>query len=216
MDTQQNNISEYIEKLKTAGATDEAVAIILKNKGWSESNIAASLAHFYETKAGIGAAPLEPTRNQGEHARDAFLYLVSFTTLGIWVFAVGGLIFDMISKYFTVATDFSYGYSYAPTIDTGWIAAIIVAFPIYLWVMRTINQDIQKDPEKLHSGVRKWLTYITLFLAAGTVIGDLITLLTYLLRDDFALGFGLKILTVLLLAGGTFYYYWMTIKQSKK
>ena len=61
------------------------------------------------------------------------------------------------------------------------MASIIVAFPIFLGVMRFIVREVEAHPEKLESGVRKWLTYIALLIAAETVIGDLITFLTYLL-----------------------------------
>jgi hypothetical protein len=54
------------------------------------------------------------------------------------------------------------------------MASLLVAFPIYMLVMRVIISDVERHPEKIDDGVRKWLTYISLFIAASVVIGDLV------------------------------------------
>jgi hypothetical protein len=64
--------------------------------------------------------------------------------------------------------------------------------------------------------VRKWLTYITLYIATGIIIGDLITLLTYVLNGDLTLRFVLKVLAVLLIAGSIFGYYLWDLRTEEK
>jgi uncharacterized protein DUF5671 len=54
------------------------------------------------------------------------------------------------------------------------MASVAVAFPIFLIVTWAILQEAQQQPERLQSGVRKWLTYIALLLTAGGMISDLI------------------------------------------
>ena len=68
-------------------------------------------------------------------------------------------------------------------------------------------------PEKLESGIRKWLTYIALLIAAGTVIGDLITFLTFFLQGELTTRFVLKVLTVVAIAGSIFWYYLGSLKK---
>ena len=82
------------------------------------------------------------------------------------------------------------------------LACVIIAFPVYLWVTRSILRELQLHPEKLESSVRKWLTYIALLIAAGIVVGDLITFLTYFLRGELTARFVAKVAAVLLIAGG--------------
>ena len=89
-----------------------------------------------------------------------------------------------------------------------------MAFPIYLLVQWFILGDLHAHPENCESGVRKWLTYIALFLAAGVVIGDLITFLAYFLRGELTVRFVLKVITVLVIAGGVFWYYLASLRQN--
>jgi hypothetical protein len=74
-------------------------------------------------------------------------------------------------------------------------------------VMRYIIRELETHPEKLESAVRKWLTYIALLIAAGVVLGDLITFLTYFLRGELTARFVAKVAVVLVIAGGVFWYY---------
>lgn len=55
--------------------------------------------------------------------------------------------------------------------------------------------------------MRRWLTYMTLFLAASFLIGDFITLVYNVLGGELTTRFVLKAVTVAVLAGTTFGYY---------
>jgi len=94
------------------------------------------------------------------------------------------------------------------------MASIIVAFPIYLFVMRLIIREVRNDPEKLESPVRKWLTYIALLIAAAVMIGDLVTVLEYFLRGEFTSRFIAKAVTVIVISGAVFWYYMGELKRS--
>ena len=91
-----------------------------------------------------------------------------------------------------------------------------VAFPLYVWLTSLTRKGVTKDPDKKGSKIRKWLTYITLFVAAGVIIGDLITLLYNLLGGELTLRFTLKVLTVLLIAGIIFGYYLWDLRKEEK
>jgi branched-subunit amino acid transport protein len=94
------------------------------------------------------------------------------------------------------------------------LACVIIAFPVYLWVTRSILRQMQLHPEKLASSVRKWLTYIALLIAACIVIGDLITFLTYFLGGELTTRFVAKVTTVLVIAGGVFWYYFGSLRKA--
>jgi uncharacterized membrane protein len=55
--------------------------------------------------------------------------------------------------------------------------------------------------------VRKWLTYLTLLLAAGVIVGDGITLVFNLLSGELTTRFVLKVLVVAVVAGAAFGYF---------
>src|SRR5262249_46331918 len=75
--------------------------------------------------------------------------------------------------------------------------------------------EVRSDPEKLDSPVRKWLTYLALVLAAGVMVGDLITALTYLLRGEITSRFIAKASVVLVLSAGVFFYYFGGLRKTE-
>jgi hypothetical protein len=84
---------------------------------------------------------------------------------------------------------------------------------LFLLVTWGIVRGVRRQPERIESSVRKWLTYIALVIAASTVIGDIVTFLAYLLRGDLDTRFVLKVVTVLVIAGGVFAYYLDSLRR---
>jgi Domain of unknown function (DUF5671) len=79
--------------------------------------------------------------------------------------------------------------------------------------MRYIVRQLENHPEKAESAVRKWLTYIALLIAAGVVVTDLITFLTYFLRGELTGRFIAKVAVVFAIAGGIFWYYMGSLQK---
>jgi uncharacterized membrane protein YidH (DUF202 family) len=63
------------------------------------------------------------------------------------------------------------------------------------------------SPERLESGVRRWLTYIALLLTASGVVCDLIVFLNAFLQGGLTTRFVLKVLTAFVICGAIFMYY---------
>jgi hypothetical protein len=194
-------LHSFITAARAKGADDAFVARVLVDAGWPEDQVYDAYLQSYVELTGMPVpAPLAGRRIS---ARDAFYYLVSFLTLGIWAFALGSMIYVFINR---ALPDPQLGYYYEPSVSSQ-LAAIIIALPVYLWMTRLINRDLLSNPAKSESGVRRWLTFIILFLTAGTLIGDLIAFLSSLFDGELTMRFVLKVLTVLLIAGGIFLYY---------
>jgi hypothetical protein len=92
------------------------------------------------------------------------------------------------------------------------MATLVVAFPIFLLVMRAILRENAANVEQPQSGVRKWLTYIALLLTAGTMIGDLIWFLAALLNGEITVRFVLKSLVVMIICAAIFVYYLRSLR----
>jgi len=201
---------EFIEAARVKGASDETVVGMLKSEGWPEDSIYQTLTAHYEKLTGLSV----PASRRSGDAKDAFLYLLMFSTLAIWTIALGSLMFTLIDKWIPdPLAQNQYMYSGDSLEIASSLASIIVAFPIYLLVTRLILGGVRKHPEKLQSGVRKWLTYIALLIAAGVIIGDLVTVLTYFLRGELTSRFVLKALTAIVISGGVFWYYLASLRQ---
>jgi hypothetical protein len=65
------------------------------------------------------------------------------------------------------------------------------------------------------SGVRKWLTYIALVIAAIVVIGDGVFFINAFLRGELTTRFILDEILLFVLSGGVFGYYLSTIDAPK-
>jgi hypothetical protein len=201
---QNLTLINFIEAVRNQGASDEFIYRLLKSYGWSEQEIESAFAQVYERSTGL-PVPV-PTRRSSESARDAFLYLLSFATLGIWSQALGQIGFIYVDRLFPDPLReryFSgYGYELASS-----LARLIVVFPIYLLLMRLLIEDLTLNPDKYQSGVRKWLTYIVLVIAALIAIVDVFVFLTSFLQGELTLRFTFKVLIVLVIAGGILWYY---------
>jgi hypothetical protein len=199
-------IREFMEQAKASGASEQILVGILTARGWPEKEAYEALAAHYEGLTGIEV----PRRaSAATAAKDAFFYLLAFSTLATWTIGLGSLSFSLIDQWLA-DTLFSAGYNQAYEtygIATA-MASILVAFPIYFLVTRTIIRDVRSHPEKLNSSVRKWLTYMALVIAAGVFIGDLVAALTYLLRGEITSRFLAKAFAVLVISGGVFFYYY--------
>ena len=61
--------------------------------------------------------------------------------------------------------------------------------------------------------MRRWLTSLSLFVAAVAVMGDVITAVYYLVEGDLTARFLLKVLTIFLVAGMLFIYLSLTLRS---
>ncbi len=212
MPAETNPLLDFIDAVKSQGTSDEFVVALLRENGWSEKRIYHAFSDWYEARTGR-AVPNGGGRI--EAAKDAFLYLLAFITLGTWAIQLGALLFTAIDRTFpNPAVDYTNA-TWVTTMLANELASIMVAFPLFLLVTRGIVGGVQRQPERLESPVRKWLTYIALVITASTMIVDVVTFLAYFLRGDLSPRFVLKIVTVLVIAGGVFAYYLDSLRREK-
>jgi hypothetical protein len=207
------DLHKFIAAAKEHGASDESLAAILENAGWPRAEILGALGKRYESLSGVQIPAGKKTTTP---AKDAFLYLLSFSTLATWTISLGSICYSLIEDWIPdpLARN-NYGISLSYQISTE-LACLLVTFPLYLFVMRVILSETRHAPEKLESNVRKWLTYIALLIAAGVLIGDVVTFLAFYLRGELTSRFVAKVAVTLLLSGGVFWYYLGSLRDSRK
>ncbi len=138
-------------------------------------------------------------------ARDFFINLGAIVALGFFVGNFIGLLFTIINKAYPPTGGYDY---YGSSSISFPVAALIIFFPIYILLMWLLEKGYFTEPEKRNIGIRKWLTYITLFFSGFALAGDLVTILYYFIDGrDITTGFILKILTVLITSLSIFFYY---------
>jgi hypothetical protein len=143
--------------------------------------------------------------------KDFFLWLGAISALYVSAVSLLMLFFEYIDKLFadpleTYVDPFSGQIRFA-------IASLIIIFPLYLYLTRILNKGIRANALKKEIWVRRWLIYFTLFAAGLTIVIDLIVLInTFLGGEELTTAFLLKVLSILVVIGGAFYYYLQDIK----
>lgn len=205
------NLTDFVRVAKTNGVPDSSLVAILRQQGWQERALYQALGDYY---AGALGMPVPSRGSRAESPRDAFLYLLLFITLGTWIFALIQLADRVIDLVYRVNPPL-YGYGDFRDSVSGYLAAIIVAFPLQLWVAALIGREARRRPESLESGVRKWLTYVALVVTAVVLLGDATWFVADLLRGELTLPFVLKTAVLVVLAGGVFAYYLGGIRRDE-
>ena len=208
---QNEKLSAFVTASKSKGASDDFLATLLIRRGWPREDVFGAIGAYWEEVTGV----VVPERaGRGESARDGFLYLLAFLTLAIWSSALGSMLFQFIDHWFPDPV--AVGWRDLRLSVTWQMASVAVAFPIFAMVMRIILGEATQSPERLESGVRRWLTYIALLLTASGVVCDLIVFLNAFLQGGLTARFVLKVVTVLMICGGIFAYYLNSLRWDRK
>ena len=197
----------FVQEALARGVPRERIEAALLEAGWPRDRVARALRAFAEVDFPLPVPRPQPYLS----AREAFLYLLLFTALFLSAFHLGAILFELIEKLFPdpAGGGFSEG-----TVRWG-VSVLVVSFPLYLFLAVRQEREMARDPEKRTSKVRKWLTYMTLFVAAGFLIGDLVALVYHFLEGELTVRFLLKVLVVASIAGAVFGYYLRDLRKEE-
>jgi hypothetical protein len=136
-------------------------------------------------------------------AKDFLLHISVIVLLYVGVIALLNLLFRVINVAYPQVSNFYY----SPSISMQ-MATLIVVFPLFLILSRVLRKSFETEPEKREYPVRKWLIYITLFVAGAVLAGNLISLIFHFLDGrELTAGFLLKVLAVFVVIGSVFGYF---------
>ncbi len=205
-------LTSFVKEALIKGSSRKDIEKALKNAGWESDEVKTALDQYADVTFPIPV----PRRRPYLNAREAFLYLVLFMTLYISAFSFGTLIFQFINRWLPDVLQGGYMDSSISDAIRMSTSSLVIAFPVFYYVSWVLYKASQRDPDKRSSKIRKWLTYITLFIAAGVIIGDSITLVYNLLGGELTLRFTLKVLTIGAIAGTIFGYYLWDLRKEEK
>lgn len=207
---ENTKLSAYVAEKLRAGMRADDLKQHLILVGWSEEEAGEALV-----KGLVESGVPSPERVQTGGGRlastvEVILNVFSFILLGGVVSALIILYYQVINHYFPDRLAGGYGYSDVSTSAIHYsIAALIVGFPIYYIAVKMWFKRYREDEAKVESKLTKWLTYLVLLVAAVTIVGDLVTALYYFLQGEVTARFFLKALTILVVFGAIFGFYYL-------
>ena len=205
------DLRDFIKDALTQKLPREQIRQALLAAHWPADEVERALQNYAEVDFPVPV----PRRKPSLSAQEAFLYLLVFLTLYVSAIEVGQLAFTVIERWFPDPLNRNERF-FLPEQVTVPLASVMVAFPLYIWFTGILTKRLRKNPELRASEIRKWLTYLTLFVASATIIADLITLLTRLLQGELTTRFILKVLVVLIISGLVFIYYLSDLRPEEK
>lgn len=204
----------FVKEALARGTSRGEIETVLLTAGWEKDQVTAALRSYAEVSFLIPVPRPAPYLS----AREAFLYLLLFTTLYLTAFNLGRLLFQFINLAFPDPASSSWMTSpeYIRRAIRWSVSTLVVSFPLFLYLHRFTTRELERDPTKRTSKVRRWLTYLTLFISASVVMGDVISLLNGLLSGELTMRFVLKSLTVAVMAGAAFWYYLRDLRRDEQ
>lgn len=202
----------FVRDALARGATRESIASTLASAGWSAAQTTRALSAY----ADVDYVVPVPRPRASLSAREAFFYLLMFAALYMVAWHLGSLLFDLLDRALPDAADAVDRFGgYQRNSMRRHAASLIVALPVYLWMARIVARDVTRDPLRRLSPVRRWLTYLTLFIAAIAMICDMVALVDNMLGGELTTRFLLKVLVVAAIAGSAFSYYLLDLRRGE-
>jgi hypothetical protein len=206
-------LAAYVAERLKSGAKADDIKQHLLLVGWSEEEAGEALVRGL-----IDSGTPAPERIQGTgrlaSTVEVVLSAFSFILLGGVASALIVLYYQIINHYHPDALVGGYGYSDVSTSAIHYAtAALIVGFPLYFASLKMWFKRYRDDEAKEESKLTKWITYIVLLVAAVTIVGDLITAIFYFLQGELSVRFVLKALTILVVFGLVFGFYYFERKK---
>jgi hypothetical protein len=211
MQHMNSDLSAFVKEALAKGISKEDIRSKLSAAGWRQDEVSTALAAYADMDFPVPIPRPRPYLS----AREAFLYLVMFMTLYISAFSVGTILFQLINRAFPDPVLGSYYLQSTTELIRQATASLIIAFPVFVLVSWIINRSQDQRAEKRSSRVRKWLTYLTLFIGAGIIIGTLIGLVSNLLSGELTTRFILKVLVTLVITASLFGYYLLDLQKEE-
>jgi hypothetical protein len=215
-------LTDYIAAARKKGHADDQIKVDLVAAGWNAKAVASALNPSDELP--VPPPPPDQDSNVPRAVVQALStrgleYIIMFIALAVSAFALGSVLHSTVNTLFT---------SYDSVLSSGGTvpfaaSALIVAFPILVYLFLRLQKAELADPALLRDPSRKraiQLTLIVTFLIGlGYVIKFLYSLLSgpqeygYTMMSTSSsanslLGNFIHLVITLAIAGGIFYYYW--------
>ena len=152
---------------------------------------------------------------------DAFEHILMFISLYVLAISIALTLKLFIDKWIPGVTKSYYYLSYETnllkyTILRGYLAALIVSFPLFAFFFLNIVKRTMANPSMRNIKTRKILIYLTLIVAFIIMLTSIITTVFNFLNGNITLNFILHIIVIITVTGVVVGYYLYQIREDRK
>lgn len=211
------DIAGFVTAARKKGRTNAEIRDLLVDAGWAESNVAQALAAADGLNLPIPTVTSNPQSvgresgnttirvvNNGEKGRHGLEYIIMFIALWFSAISLAILLDANVSQLLL-----------SERVDSSFpSAALLVTFPIFIWLFILTQRMEQKNPLVRRDSSRLGALNITLVVTFAITIIHLITTIAVLFsgqnsQPNSAFAQILYTLITLLIAGPIFAYWWI-------
>jgi len=205
-----SELHEFTRQALAKGLERPEIEKTLRQAGWDATDVKTAIGFFADIKFPIPVPRPRPYLS----AREVFIYLIMFSSLYDAAYSLGSMAFDFIDRSFPDPVQIQQWNNFNAAVRWD-VSSLLVAFPLFIFTFRSTNKAVLENPTRRGSRPRKWLTYLTLFVASFALTGDLITLVYNVLGGELTVRFVLKVSTIAVIAGGVFTYFLTDVRKEE-
>lgn len=207
-----SDLEKYVENARNNGAGDAEIKESLIKAGWAEKDVDLTLVPKASDSSKL---PLPPVPHFGMWV--GFQYIILFITLYISSLSFAGVVHYAIDRWIPDALEKNrYFNAFSDETLRWYLAALIVAFPIYAFLFLFLKKQELAKPAVKNIRARKQLIYITLIVTFLIMIGDLIKTIYDLLSGQVTARSISNFAATVVISGTIFAYYLLQVKEDRK
>lgn len=209
----QTDLQKYVADLKTKNIPDDQIKSKLIQSGWPQQEVEKAFS------ANLPGTELPPPPVPHFSMWITFQYLLVFISMYVSFTSLGGILHYAVDRNIPDAldvTNYSYGYMLNEVLLTGYIASIIVTFPIFAILFIILRRQTLEKPAVKNIRSRKILIYFTLVVTFIYMIGHLISTLYMFLQGISTMRSLMHLVVNILVAGSIFTYLLFEVRGDRK
>lgn len=206
------NLQSYISEMRTKGVADEQIKAELLKHGWPEKDVNAAITPIQSS------SPVPPPPDVSHFGMwIGFLYIILFIALYVTATAFGGILHYAVDELIPDKLDtVNLGYGAGQYLMQGYLACLIVGFPIFAVLFLFLKGQTLKNPAIKNLRIRKILIYLTLIGTFLIMLGHIIITVYGLLGGSVTMRAIGHLGVTLFVAGGIFIYFLQDVLGDRK
>lgn len=208
-----SDLISYIQAARAKKISDIEIKDQLMKAGWEVSKVDQALNPQINTDSSLIPPPVP---HVGMWV--SFQYILLFISLYIWTISLGGIGYHAADRFVKDPLDQSF--SSIGGLDNpvmkGYLAAIIVSYPIFVILFLKLKKLTIVKPYTKSLGSRKLLFYLTLIIAFLILISQLISIIYGVLDGNLHARSIAHFVIIISIAGSVFIYLLHDVREDRK